>query len=144
MLNTWEEYTFLVLVLSAFALAIASGDNRVRIGAVTLLGAWVLSEILLHFVLFIPYVVSFIGVNIAVFYVFLQLHFWADGEESGPVWPVFIMGLEFLIFLSHLAFFFGGWMYYMASLNILFGLELLFMIGIGLMKTVERFRPASN
>ncbi|MCI5046800.1 MAG: hypothetical protein MRY59_04805 [Aquisalinus sp.] len=139
MLDSWEEYTFLVMMLSAFGLAALTKDSRLHIGVLTLLAAWFVSIVFVNLVEFIPTLLVWVIVNFAVMYVFLQLHFRREGEDREPLWPVAIMGLEFFIFVSHISAWLFGWAYYVIVINTLFGLELLIIIFISILRIIERF-----
>ncbi len=138
MLDTWQDFTFLGLVSAALVLATFALDWRVRAGCVTLLGAWVASQLLSALAIF-PWIASEIAINIVVFYVFLQLHFRREGEEREPLWPLFVMFMEFLIFSSHIGYWFFGLVYYATTVNVLFGAELLCLIFIGIWRVKSRF-----
>ena len=138
-LNSWEEYVFLGLFLSCFALAFLTRDDRIHVGTITLLGSWVASMLMKHYVPMVPYIVGEVGINLTVLYIFMQLHFKREGEEREPYWPLAVMALEALIFCSHLAYWFYGFQQYAFTVNVFFGLELVVVIAIAAIRVMERF-----
>ena len=138
MLDSWQHFVFLGLVSTALLLAFFAVDWRVRAGAVTLLASWVISQ-LMSALAILPWIASEITINIVVFYIFLQLHFRREEEEREPLWPFFVMALEFFIFCSHMAYWFFGVDFYSTTVNVLFGSELVVVIVVALMRIKERF-----
>ncbi|WP_306252944.1 hypothetical protein [Parvularcula sp. IMCC14364] len=139
MLDSWEEYTFLAMLLTVFALASLTRDSRLHVGVLTLLAGWFVSIVSVNLVAFVPTLLVWVIVNIVVMYVFLQLHYRREDEEREPMWPIAIIGLEFFILISHVTAWFFGWAYYVIAINILFGLEILIIGFICLLRIYDRF-----
>ena len=104
------------------------------IGVLTLVLTWTASLIIRYNFGNPTPLLAEIMINLVVIYVFFQLHFWTEGEEPGPVWPVFIVIFELCIFLSHVTRLTMGAYYYALIVNILYGGELLFIISTCLRK----------
>ncbi len=107
MLESVLQYWVAGLFLLCFMLSFASRDWRLQGAATILLGAYVLAYVLPYVVgvllniKFIPIIVSEILVNIEVMYGLFQLHFKLEGETEDTIWPLYVLGLELLIFISH-------------------------------------------
>ena len=84
MLDSWEEYTFLAMLLTVFALASLTRDSRLHVGVLTLLAGWFVSIVSVNLVAFVPTLLVWVIVNIVVMYVFLQLHYRREDEEREP------------------------------------------------------------
>ncbi|MCI5044107.1 MAG: hypothetical protein MRY72_05365 [Aquisalinus sp.] len=139
MINTWEEYAYFGLLFSCFIFAILTADRRIHIGSITVLTAWTASILVREFLDIVPWILSEVIINLAVFYVFLQLHFKQNDEEREPLWPLVVMGLEALIFCSHLAYWIYGYSQYVVTVNIFFGFEVLTIIFISILRIIDRF-----
>ncbi|GGC96663.1 hypothetical protein [Aquisalinus flavus] len=130
MFKTFITVVFLVLMVTLIVSAWLVKDRRIHIGVLAIVFSWVTSNVI-HMIIsdYSPLLVEII-INIALIYIFFQLHFWPEGENSGPVWPVYMMVFELCIFLSHMTRITMSPTYYVILINILFGVEVLFMIGV--------------
>lgn len=130
MFKTFITVVFLALMVTLVISASLVRDRRIHIAVLAIIFSWVTSNVI-HMIIadYSPLLVEII-INIALIYIFFQLHFWPEGENSGPVWPVYMMVFELCIFLSHMTRLTMSPTYYVILINILFGVEVLFMIGV--------------
>lgn len=129
MFGSWVSVLFLTLMTACVVLAWLVRDWRMTVGVLTLVLTWSASLLIRYNFGSPPPLLAEVMINLVVIYVFFQLHFWAEGEEMGPVWPVFIVAFELFIFMSHVTRLTMGAYYYALIVNILYGAELVFIIG---------------
>lgn len=138
------EFVFLLLAAALAGLTFLSHDWRIRTGSITMVTAWVGS--IVHDRIFIGLVpdIAFEGIaNLAVFYIFLQLHFRQDDEIEEPIWPALIVVLEVLIFGCTIFRLFGSANYTLA-VDVLFGTEMAIILLIGAAEVFSRRRVGAN
>lgn len=141
---SWASTIFAILSVCCVAAAWLVRDRRIHVATFVLVGTWVLAWFGRFFFWRHTPVMVELFLNVALFYIFMQLHFWRIDEKNGPVWPVFLMGCELFIFLSHITKFTFGQVHYVGIINFLFALELAIVTGVAIWYKIRELRSAGT